>query len=93
MPWTQEKSLGSDQSHGRLAGEERLGSESILKAGLELDSLDMRVKQFGVEGISKLLENYRKHHQLLEMEMMAGGAELEGPIDTSFMRCPGWHTH
>lgn len=61
MPATQEISIGSDQRHGRPAAEERLGPETILKAERELDSLDMRVKQFRVGGASKLLEDDWKH--------------------------------
>lgn len=61
MPTTHEINIGSDQRDGRLAGEERLGFETSLKAELELDSLAMRVRQCGVEGTSKLLENDWKH--------------------------------
>lgn len=50
MPATHGINIDSDQRDGRLAGEERLASETSLKADLELYSLDMRVRQCGVKG-------------------------------------------
>lgn len=63
MPATHGIKIDSDQRDGRLAGEERLTSETSLKADLELYSLDMRVKQCGVKGSSESLEDW-KHHSL-----------------------------
>lgn len=63
MPATHGINIDSDQRDGRLAGEERLASETSLKAELELCLLVMRVRQCGVKGSSELVKDWT-HHSL-----------------------------
>lgn len=50
MPATHGINIGSDQRDGRLAGEERLGSETSVKARDSLDTSVRSQRDFGVAG-------------------------------------------